>query len=533
MLTRAASNACAFAFPDKRMAEAQASGRRLTNRILERRIRLLLAAALAGLVAASGQAPFGFYPLAIIGLLCGYALISATQTAWRAALAGWALGTGYFGGTLAWIVQPFLVDAARYGWMAPFAVFFMAAGLALFWALGTGLARRFAPRAGFFLIWAAFMTAVELLRGVVFTGFPWGGLGAFWVDTPLLGLAGLIGANGLAFLTFLFVASLGHALTCARKARGVVIVTAALLVALLWGQFMATRPVSDRANPVALRLVQPNAPQELKWDPRYALSFLDRAMDLTAMPPAAGAGQPDLVIWPETSVPYLLRDAGPSLREIALRAAPGRVILGIQRSEQPRYYNSLVVLDQAGAVSQTYDKAHLVPFGEYTPGGSLLYRFGIKGFAAQYGNGFSAGPGPQVLDLGEAGKILPLICYEAIFPGDLRRAPERADWIVQITNDAWFGTFSGPQQHLAQARLRAVEQGLPFVRAANTGISAVIDAHGQIVASLGLGETGFLDADLPGARPMPLYARFGDGLLILLLLGITFQHVARSGRNND
>ncbi len=515
------------------MAEGRAPLRRLTDWVLDRRIRLVMVAALAGLAAASGQAPFGLYPLAVVGLLCGYALIAATQTAWRAALAGWALGTGYFGGTLAWIVQPFLVDAERYGWMAPFAVFFLAAGLALFWALGSGLARRIAPKVGFFLIWAAFMTAAELLRGVVFTGFPWGGLGAFWVDTPLLGLAGWIGANGLAFLTFLFVAGLGHVLTTAAKARGLVVIAAAVAVALVWGQFLATRPVSERENPVALRLVQPNAPQELKWDPDYALGFLDRAIDLTAQPPAAGTPAPDLVIWPETSVPYLLRDAGPTLREVARRAGPARVILGIQRSDGAQYYNSLVVLDQAGAVTQTYDKAHLVPFGEYTPGGSLLYRFGIKGFAAQYGNGFSAGPGPQVLDLGAAGKILPLICYEAIFPGDLRRAPERADWIVQITNDAWFGTFSGPQQHLAQARLRAVEQGLPFVRAANTGISAVIDAHGQIVASLGLGETGFVDANLPGALAKTLYARFGDALLILLLLGITFQHVARTGRNKD
>ncbi|MBD3766142.1 MAG: apolipoprotein N-acyltransferase, partial [Rhodobacterales bacterium] len=169
-----------------------------------------------------------------------------------------------------------------------------------------------------------------------------------------------------------------------------------------------------------------------------------------------------------------------------------------------------------------YDKHHLVPFGEYMPAGDLAYgMFGIAAFAAQQGAGYSPGPGARVLDLGGAlGRVLPLICYEAVFPQDLHAAPERADWILQVTNDAWFGRWSGPFQHLAQARLRAVEQGLPLIRVANTGVSAVIDARGRVLRALPLGEAGFLDAALPAALPAPPHARWGDGPLVLLLAGL-------------
>ncbi|MEJ1993159.1 MAG: apolipoprotein N-acyltransferase, partial [Maritimibacter sp.] len=196
-----------------------------------------------------------------------------------------------------------------------------------------------------------------------------------------------------------------------------------------------------------------------------------------------------------------------------------RLIAGVRRLDGRRGYNSLVLFAPSGAAEQIYDKHHLVPFGEYTPLGDLAARFGFYGMAAKDGYGYSAGPGAQVLSLpGKLGKALPLICYEAIFPRDLRDAPERADWILQITNDGWFGSFSGPQQHLVQARFRAIEMGLPFVRAANTGVSAVIDAHGAVLAALPLGQAGKLDADLPGALPPSVYGKYGNIPVVLLLI---------------
>jgi apolipoprotein N-acyltransferase len=210
-------------------------------------------------------------------------------------------------------------------------------------------------------------------------------------------------------------------------------------------------------------------------------------------------------------------------------ASDGRpVALGIQREEAGRFYNSLRLLEGVGTESARYDKHHLVPFGEYIPFGDLAYRwFGITAFAAQAGATYSAGPGPMVLDLGEFGRVLPLICYEAVFPRLVNAAPERADWMLQITNDAWFGVWTGPFQHFDQARLRAVEQGLPLVRVANTGVTAVIDARGRVIDRLPFGTMAALDARIPGALPPTPYARFGDGPVLVLLLGLALLALRR------
>lgn len=501
-----------------------------------RRWWLILAGFGAGMIASLGHAPFGLWTLGLVGLMAGFLLVRSAASPARSGLAGWTLGLGYFAGTLNWLTSPFLVEPEVYGWMAPFALLFMAGGLALFWGAASGLAFWLGQRgrgnaAYLWLAWPAAMGLGELLRGHVFTGFPWGGPGEFWVDTPFLGLVGWTGATGLGVLTFLAAAWGERLFVGPRRALSLLVLVVAVSAAMTLGARNLGREVAARAEPVVVRLIQPNAPQRLKWDRDYIALFLQRAIDLTGAPGTGGV-VPDLVIWPETALPYLLNDAGAVLREIAA-STEAQVVLGVQRAEEgPRYFNSMAVLARDGSVAAIYDKAHLVPFGEYTPFGNLLYRFGIRGFAAQYGAGYSAGAGGELLDLGQAGKALPLICYEAIFPGDLRRAG-RADWILQITNDAWFGTFSGPQQHLAIARLRAAEFGLPFVRAANTGISAVIDARGQIVASLALGEAGFLDVVLPGALGETFYARRGDVILILLLLVVILGLAGRRRTISD
>ena len=270
------------------------------------------------------------------------------------------------------------------------------------------------------------------------------------------------------------------------------------------------------ARPGLVRLVQPNAAQAVKWDQGLADQHLGRLLDLTA------EGIPaDLTIWPETASPYMLEYA-PSVAGMITAASGGRpVAVGIQRESGGRFFNSLRVLQGEGEEVALYDKHHLVPFGEYMPFGDALYRwFGITAFAAQAGATYSAGPGPAVLDLGAMGRVLPLICYEAVFPRLVNAAPERADWMLQVTNDAWFGIQTGPFQHADQARLRAVEQGLPLIRVANTGITAVIDARGRVMADLPFGTQGVLDSKVPGALPPTAYARWGDLPLALLLAGI-------------
>jgi apolipoprotein N-acyltransferase len=272
-----------------------------------------------------------------------------------------------------------------------------------------------------------------------------------------------------------------------------------------------------------VRLVQPNAPQHQKWHPDLRWDFVRRAMGFNAQGP-----RPDMIIWPETAVPQLLNYAEDTLEAI-LEQAPGvPLLLGIQREEGGAYFNSAALISADGSAGQVYDKAHLVPFGEYVPFGDLMARFGFHGLASQAGAGYAAGPGARLMDL-PIGKALPLICYEAVFPQDVNAAPDRPDMLVQITNDAWFGTRSGPYQHLVQARMRAAEQGLPMLRAANTGISGVIDPYGRLGPSLPLGEAGYVDVILPAALPATPYSGTGDWPVLILLLGLAGAALRRGG----
>ncbi len=468
-------------------------------------------AALLGAIAAAGLAPLGLWPLTLASLAALPALALAAETGRRAALTGWAFGTGYFAHAMLWIVEPFLVEPERHGWMAPFALVFMAAGLALFWGAAFWaaqvLCRRPVHRVAALIVT---LSLTEFARAYLLTGFPWGALAQVWVDTPALALLPWIGPQGLALATLLAAFPVGLAMTGALRWPLALVPGLALAGAVLAAA--AARPEPETTG-ATVRLVQPDIPQDQKWDPAMMPVFFDRQIGFTAAAP-----RPDLIVWPETAVPDLLNHAEPVLAAIAEAAQGVPVVLGIQRLEGARFFNSLIHLDAAGQVAGLYDKHHLVPFGEYIPLGDLAARFGLRGFAAQQGDGFSAGPGPRLLDLGPLGWALPLICYEAVFPQDVVRAPGRGDLLLQITNDAWFGTRAGPYQHLAQARMRAAEQGLPMVRAANTGISAMIDPLGRVVASLPLGQAGYLDAALPAPLPPTLYARSGDLPVLLLLI---------------
>ncbi len=473
---------------------------------------------MTGAAIATGQAPLSLWWLALPALALLFHLIDRETRAVAAAWIGWLGGAGYFAAAMFWIVEPFMVDAATHGWMAPFALLLLSFGMALFWALAAwlGSQRRLWRSAALPLALA--FAATELLRSYIFTGLPWALIGHIWIDTPLMQLAALTGPIGLTLLATLAAALpvAGLAGSRLQLLAGLAASTLILGTGWLWGQSQLATIDPPRSPALVVRLVQPNAPQAEKWREDRAQVFLQRQLSFTAV---RADPQPDVVIWPETALPYLLDQSGPVLEAIAGAAQGVPVILGINRSDGERYYNSLIVTGAGGAVAASYDKHHLVPFGEYFPGGNLAATFGLTGFAARQGDGFSAGPGPRVLNLGHLGKVLPLICYEAVFPQDLNAAPERPDWVVQITNDAWFGSLAGPWQHLAQARLRAVEQGLPLVRSANTGISAVIDARGRVVRSLPLNQMGYADATLPPSLPPTLYARTGDRA-VLVLLGI-------------
>ncbi|MDP4033343.1 MAG: apolipoprotein N-acyltransferase [Pseudorhodobacter sp.] len=471
-----------------------------------------------GAVMATGQAPLGFWGMALAALVGITALIADAPGPRPAAWLGLSAGAGYFALALSWIVSPFLIDAARYGWMAPFAVLLMAVGLALFWAAAAALSALATTARRRALAFALALTLAELARGTVLTGFPWALIGHIWIDTPLAQLAAVIGPNGLTLLTTLVAA-----LPVALRWRGLALSAALLATTAGFGMMRLAQP-DPAARAITLRLVQPNAAQHLKWEPTQAQQNFDRLLAYTAAKPA-----PDLVIWPETSVPYLLEPGAGAALAIAAASDATPVVVGIQRVDGWRAFNSMAVIGPGGEVTALYDKHHLVPFGEYVPfGDTMADLFGLTAFAAQQGNGYSSGPGAVVLDLGPLlGRVLPLICYEAVFPQDLRAAPQRADWILQITNDAWFGTLTGPYQHLAQARLRAIEQGLPLVRVANTGVSAVIDARGRITAQIPLGQAAWLDAALPPILAAPPYARWGEVPLLLLLAGLCLPLVLR------
>ena len=488
-------------------------------------------AAVLGLLTATGQAPLGWSWLALVALAAAIFHLSRLES-WRsAAWHGWSFGTCYFVGALFWIVEPFLVDIGRHGWMAPFALVFMAGGLALFWAAAAGLSARMgrspALRAGWLVVT---LTGAEVVRSFIFTGFPWALIGHIWIGAPQMQAAALVGAHGLTLLT-LAAASVPAIFGERRVLIGVFAGAALAALPGIYGQFrVPAAPAAALEPPVTVRLVQPNAPQHLKWDPDLAPVFYDRQLALTSAAPAPGAPRPDIVIWPETAIPWLLEYAQPAFDEMALAANGAQVVLGLQRrSPDGAWFNSLVVVGADAQPVAVYDKHHLVPFGEYMPLMWVFARMGVFGLATNETGGYTAGPGPQLLDLGAAGRALPLICYEAIFPNDIARAPGRADWLLQITNDAWFGEIAGPWQHMAQARLRAVEQGLPMLRAANTGISAAIDPYGRVTAEIPLGEAGMIDTPLAAALPVTVYARLGD-LPVLILIGIIASLLAVMSR---
>lgn len=484
-------------------------------------------AAAFGVIAVFGQAPYD-QPLILMAVLIGVLyFFGRSKSPREAALFGWAFGTGYFTHALHWIISPFMVDAARHGWMAPFALLFLAAGLALLWGLAFWLARRLGRQTAWGL--ALTLPAVELVRAYLFTGFPWAMFSQSLVDTSggqALAWTGPYALNLVMIAVAILISQAAQTWATRTLRYGAVLLgLGAVALPVMAPDAMLT----DKS----IRLIQPNAAQRHKWDPAQIPVFFDRQLAYTSAPPVNGGGAPDLVLWSETAIPWILDLAGPALDQISQAGGKASVALGVQRRDAQDYFNSMIVLDGTGDVVQSYDKHHLVPFGEYMPFAAFFTRVGVFGLAERALGGYASGSGPTLMDFGDLGRALPLICYEAVFAHDVNGAPERPDFLIQITNDAWFGKAAGPRQHLAQARMRAIEQGLPLARAANTGISAMIDPFGRVLAALPLNEKGFVDAKLPKPLVPTIYSRTGDlPFAIVLLLGLVAASISARWRED-
>jgi apolipoprotein N-acyltransferase len=518
--------------------------------------RRWLIAFAAGAVSAAAMAPLGFWPILFLTLpVLVWLIDGAGAGEWHglvgAATTGWWFGFGYCLAGLYWIGFAFLVDAATFAWLLPFAVIGLPAGLAVFTALGVGLARLLWTRGALRILSLAIaLTASEWLRGHVLTGFPWNALGyALTSPLALAQNAALIGVWGLTFLAvaiFASPATLFDDRGETRWPRLPMILAAAMLIALAgYGTVRLARAPTEFVAGVHLRIMQPNLQQDVRFNYAAKQQVLDRyiALSARAAAPAIGSSEVTHLIWPESAFPFFLTRERDALAQIAQLLHGSTVLItGAVRLAEPvtppdlTVYNSIYVLDRDGLIAATYDKLHLVPFGEYLPFQRFLESLGLQQLTKQRG-GFSAGDRRRLLLIPGAPPAVPLICYEIIFPGEVGARPTpmgdghdgaaaaRPGWMINVTNDGWFGNSSGPYQHFQQARVRAIEEGLPLVRAANTGISAVVDPLGRIIEKLPLGAEGVVDARLPQPIAPPAYTRVGDvptammiAIALLLLL---------------
>jgi len=489
--------------------------------------RFLFALCTGGLSALS-FAPWGLFPLLLLSFAALVLLIDGSQShahpVRSAAFAGWAYGFGQFLVGLYWVGYAFLVDPLEHAWQLPFIAVIFPGGLALFQAAACAIASRF-WRGGYariFLLSAVYAVA-EWLRGNILTGFPWNISGYSWgASLAVLQTVAAIGVYGLSLLTILFGASLAL-LFDGRRAWRVPAVFAVFFV-LLWvgGVYrLDTTRIADVPN-VHLRLVQPNVPQDQKYIRDFRLAHWRQLVELSL---GGGNGPaPTHIIWPEAAPPFLLSRAPGALSDIAAITGSNRVLMtGTVRAEfaanaPPHFFNSFDIFAHSGALIATYDKFHLVPLGEYVPLRAILEPLGLSKLVNIPGS-FDPGDGPHTYDIPGAPPVGPLICYEILFPGEVT-AKKRPSWLVNVTDDSWFGPASsaGPKQHFLVARVRAIEEGLPIARDANTGITAVIDPLGRVAASIAANEPGVLDAPLPQALTKSWFASFGEWGFVMLLI---------------
>ncbi|HEY5710472.1 MAG TPA: apolipoprotein N-acyltransferase [Allosphingosinicella sp.] len=486
----------------------------------------------AGLAGALGFAPLGLWPLMILAFAVLLWLIE-TAPSLRSALArGWWFGVGQFVLGLNWIATAFTYQAAMPAWLGWLAVVLLSLYLAIFPAAAAGLAWRWGRRdkVALTLVLAAAWIVTEWLRATLFTGFAWNPVGVIW--TNLLGIARLSAWIGTYGVSAVVVLAGGVVFVLAsRRWKSALVLAAPILLALV---LLTPLRVTEPADPRPLiHIVQPNIGQQNKWDPGYEAINFRRLADLTGRP----GPEPRLILWPEAATPDFLSIDPAARGRLAALIGPGDLLLlgGVEPIFAPdgrgvAAYNSLYALSPEARILGRYDKAHLVPYGEYLPMRPLLSAIGLSRLAPGDLD-FRGGPGPRTVDLPGFGRAGVQICYEMIFSGEVVDRANRPDFIFNPSNDAWFGAW-GPPQHLAQARLRAIEEGLPVIRATPTGISAVIGTDGIVDQSLPLGAAGAIDARLPRAAPPTLFARYGNILpmIFALLLAAAAIAVRRKAR---
>jgi apolipoprotein N-acyltransferase len=511
-------------------------------------------AACLGALAAAALSPVDMTPVLVISFSGLVWLMDGCSGRRDAALLGWSFGFGFFLAGLYWISAALFVDIAQFWWLVPPALLGLPAGFALFTALAVLAAHEATRRFGLLgtariLVLAVSWVTAEWLRGHILTGFPWNLIGYAWAGAfpgalAVLQLTAITGIYGLSLLTVL-AAALPARLGDLGRGRYAALAAAVMLIALpaAGGAWRLANAPRESVPGVTLRLVQPSVPETIKNDPDALAQNFRRLLALSA---SRGADRGTAVIWPGVAAPPLLERFPEERQAIAKVIPPGGLLLtGAERAEPvtgrpQRFWNSVVVLNDRGDIVATYDKAHLVPFGEYVPLRGILP---MQRIAPGLGE-FSAGPGPRTLVLPGLPPVGPLVCYEAIFPGAVIDRANRPQWLLNVTNDAWYGVSSGPFQHLAIVRVRAVEEGLPLVRAANNGVSAVIDPYGRIArridgtvaARLDLDSVGVLDAPLPRALAPTPYERYRDEIFFaaaLLILAVAAVLSRIDGRRSE
>jgi apolipoprotein N-acyltransferase len=505
----------------------------------------------AGALSVLALAPFNVWPILAITLPVFVWLLDgagAGGAGLRAAFfTGWWFGFGYFLAGLFWIGKAFLVQADEFEWLLPFAVVGLPMFLAFFTALGALIARAlWSSGAARIFAFALGLSITDWLRGHVLTGFPWNSFGYALGDVSFFSQgAAYVGLWGLTLIALLVFAS--PAALIDKSKRGFLLPVFCALVLAGLACFGAYRLSSIEVGSVPgtkLRIMQPNLTQDERFRTSAKNEIMDRYVsisDRAASPEVQGVKDVTHLFWPESAFPFFLEREADMLARISKLIAPNTfLVTGAARYEEPsgqgkepRYYNSIRVIGPDGAIVATYDKVHLVPFGEYLPFQNFLESLGLEQLTRVRG-GFTAGPKLRALNIPGLPPAAPLICYEAIFPGAVIPDGPRPAWMLNVSNDAWFGITPGPYQHLAQARLRAVEEGLPLVRATNNGVSAMIDPLGRIWKSIPLGQEGVLDSPLPAPINATFYAKYRDlPSLVLALCFAAFAFAARKKRNKS
>jgi apolipoprotein N-acyltransferase len=479
--------------------------------------RRFLIAVLAGAFGALMLPPFGIF---IVGFVSFSVLVWLLDGAsgnpdrnilvrlWPGFFTGWSFGLGYFVASLWWTGNSLLVEADEFAWALPLAILGLPAYLALYYGFAAALARLFWTD-GFVRILAlagAFGLA-EWLRGVLLTGFPWNAVGQGLMPFPLMMQSLSVAGSHMMDVAAVLIFAAPALIATGRGVRVGISIALFLFAAHLgFGVYQLEiapkPPVPD--NQRLVRLVQPVIDQAAKLNDDERSAVFEEHLALTQAASEAGGKRPNYIVWPETSIPFILTQNPDALTRIADVLEDGQILIaGAVRTESdsagqaPRYYNSIYVIDSQGQIIGASDKVHLVPFGEYLPYESLWDRVGLTAIAANMPGGYSAAPTHQMLTMPDGMRLLPLICYEIIFPDETRALESQVDAIVNLTNDGWFGYTPGPWQHFFQARLRAVETGLPVIRNSNSGISAVIDANGQVLSGLDFQSKGYIDVSLP------------------------------------